>query len=103
MDNADAWFACRIAYVEVVRAVTLSGYDADPARDEWAKFEIVDIDQDLAERAADVAVRHRLRSLDALHLASALTLPRDDLTVLTADRRLSDAATAEGLRVLSGP
>jgi predicted nucleic acid-binding protein len=43
----------------------------------------------------------RLRSLDAIHLASALTI-RDELEVFIAyDRRLLEAATALGLPVAS--
>jgi hypothetical protein len=35
--------------------------------------------------------------MDALHLAAALMLPRDDLLLATWDRRLHAAAGAEGL------
>jgi predicted nucleic acid-binding protein len=42
----------------------------------------------------------QLRSLDAIHLATALLLLRDDLDmVLTYDQRLAAAAKAEGLPV----
>jgi predicted nucleic acid-binding protein len=41
-----------------------------------------------------------LRSLDALHLAAALLLPRDDLLLATWDRRLHAAARAEGLELV---
>ena len=47
-----------------------------------------------------LAVERELRSLDALHLAAALLLPRNDLVLATWDRRLHAAARAEGLAVL---
>jgi predicted nucleic acid-binding protein len=100
MSGAKGWFSCRIGLVEVVRAVRLAGYDARPVREEWTKFEIVDVDQGLVERAAALAVSHRLRSLDALHLASALLLPREELAFASWDDRLSAAAAAEGLVLL---
>jgi hypothetical protein len=68
-------------------------------RAEWPNFAVIDVDQQLAERAAALSEAVRLRSLDALHLAAALLLPRDDLTVLTWDRRLHAAARDHGLRV----
>ena len=100
MNAAEGWFICRIGFVEVVRAVTLAGYDAQPVRDEWTKFEIVDVHQGLVERAAALAVGQRLRSLDALHLAAALTLRPDELQFASWDDRLSAAAAAEGLALL---
>jgi uncharacterized protein len=101
MTEAEGWFVCRIGFVEVVRAVMLAGYDARPVREEWTKFEIVDVDHDLVERAAALAVGHSLRSLDAIHLAAALTLRPDELQFATWDDRLSAAAAAEGLELLT--
>jgi predicted nucleic acid-binding protein len=64
---------------------------------EWAAFNVIEVDQDLVERATELAFAHDLRSLDALHLASALILPGEDLVVAVWDRRLHAAARAEGL------
>ena len=41
-----------------------------------------------------------LRALDAIHLASALSLGCDDVDMITYDARLADAARALGLRVV---
>jgi predicted nucleic acid-binding protein len=49
----------------------------------------------LAARLADA----RLRTLDAVHLASALTLGAEEMLVY--DRRLAEAAEAAGIRVLA--
>jgi len=101
MDAADAWFICRIAFVEVIRAVGITaGHAAARAvREEWGAFGVVEVDQALVERAAELALTRDLRSLDALHLAAALTLPPDDLVLATWDRRLHEAAREEGLSV----
>jgi predicted nucleic acid-binding protein len=99
MRHAGGWFMCRVGYVETVRAVGLAGSPAAvrAVQKEWAAFNVIEVDQDLVERATELALAHDLRSLDALHLASALVLPREDLTVAVWDRRLHAAARAEGL------
>jgi predicted nucleic acid-binding protein len=54
-----------------------------------------------ARQAGTLAFQPPLRALDAIHLATALTL-QDDLAVLVAyDRELLAAARAEGLTVAS--
>jgi uncharacterized protein len=50
--------------------------------------------------AADVG-ETTLRSLDAIHLASALSVREDLSTFVAYDHRLSEAASAAGLRVLA--
>lgn len=102
MDEATAWSICRIGYVETVRAVALAGGRRAVNRVEadWPSFDVVEVDAALAEQAAQLTLQAELRSLDALHLASALVLPSRDLTVATWDARLHDAASEHGLRTL---
>jgi predicted nucleic acid-binding protein len=69
-------------------------------REEWPAFGVIEVDQDLAELASALAQSRDLRSLDALHLAAALVLPRSDLTMATWDQRLRAAPRAEGLALL---
>ena len=54
--------------------------------------------QGLVERPPALTMGQRLRSLDALHLAAALTLRPDELQFASWDERLSAAAAAEGSR-----
>ena len=63
-------------------------------------FDVVEVDGRLAEEAAELAIDRELRSLDALHLAAALTLPLENLFLATWDRRLHTAAGAEGLALI---
>jgi uncharacterized protein len=102
MERADGWFMCRAGFVETIRAVGLSvGRSAVRAVErEWPSFGVVEVDQRLAEDAANLALTRELRSLDALHLAAGLVLPGDDLLFATWDRRLHAAAHAEGLRLI---
>ncbi len=102
MGDAEGWFMCRAGFVETARAVDLvSGASAAQAfREEWPAFTIIEVDQQLVEDAAALAVARELRSLDSLHLAAALVLPHDELLFATWDRRLHTAAIMEALKVL---
>jgi predicted nucleic acid-binding protein len=103
MDEADGgWFICRVGYVETARAIGIAGGEAAVRafRAEWPAFSVVEVSQDLADAASDLSREHELRSLDALHLAAALTLPRSELLVATWDRRLHAAARSVGLDLL---
>ena len=103
MQRAEGWFICRTGFVETVRAVGLAAGSAATmaAKEEWPAFAIVEVDQRLVEHAAALAIKHELRSLDALHLAAALILALDDLVFATWDRSLHDAANAEKLELLA--
>lgn len=102
MTQADEWFICRAGYVETIRAVGLAaGKKAtSTVREEWPAIGVIEIDQRLVEHAAELAIDLDLRSLDALHLAAALVLPRDELVIATWDRRLHAAAQTTGLPLI---
>ena len=102
MGDADGWFTCRIGYVEVLRAVGLAagGAATRSVREEWGSFGVIEVDQRLAGTAAELALAHGLRSLDALHLAAAKVLPSAELVVATWDNRLHAAAATGGLACL---
>ena len=60
---------------------------------------MVDITRAILEQAADVAPP-ALRSLDAIHVATALSAGDPAIAVITYDQRLADAARANGLTVV---
>jgi predicted nucleic acid-binding protein len=91
----------RIAVVEVTRATAL----ANPAPEVRAASEhlldsclLVDVGPALLRDAAGLASR-AIRTLDALHLASALRVEADQLVAY--DQRLLSAARACGIAVVS--
>ena len=102
MEATRALSMCRVGFVETLRAVGRAGERKEVKRFErdWLSFDVIEVDQALSEFAAELALSHRLRSLDALHLASALGLPSEDLTLATWDARLHRAARERGLRTL---
>jgi len=90
-----------IAITEVVRAVRLADSRSelvDRARRRLEETTLVELSRDLLERAATVGPA-RLRTLDAVHLATALALEPDEFVAY--DRRLLGAAEAAGLTVAS--
>jgi hypothetical protein len=60
----------------------------------------LEVDQQLAEHAAQLTLDFELRSLDALHLAAALVLPQEEPLLATWGRRLHAAARNNGLSVV---
>lgn len=102
MDRAAVYKMCRVGFVETVGAVGRAGGpgDVEAMKRDWPSVDVVEVDRVLAEHAAALAVGHRLRALDALHLAAALALADDAPTFVTWDRDLHRAARRQGLRTL---
>jgi predicted nucleic acid-binding protein len=102
MGLAERCSMCRVGFVETVGAVAREGESKDVARAkrDLASFHVVELNRALAERAATLAVDHRLRALDAIHLAAALDLAAEDRMIATWDARLHRAARQCGLRTL---
>lgn len=91
----------RVLGVEVLRSVRRLRPDSeDQARQLLAVMELVDLDPEIAARAG-VLGPAGLRSLDAIHLASALSLGSELDAFVTYDARQADAARAAGLEVVS--
>jgi predicted nucleic acid-binding protein len=103
MNGEDTWAMCRIGFIETIRAVARGGEpeDVERAKSDWMiGCDVVELDQGLAEHAAQLALASGLRALDALHLAAALSLSVEYLTFATWDVRLHRAALERGLRTL---
>jgi predicted nucleic acid-binding protein len=61
---------------------------------------IIECDAAVADHAADIAEAHQVRSLDAIHIASAVRALGIGGTFITFDVRQSQAAQAMGLQVI---
>jgi predicted nucleic acid-binding protein len=71
---------------------------------DWPAFLHVELQEEVLRLARDLIKRHALRSFDAIHLASALSLQvglSEAITMVAADERLLQAAAAEQLGVLN--
>jgi predicted nucleic acid-binding protein len=88
---------------EVALEASLAELDA-----QWAEFLVLPVSERVA---GQVALRHRLRGMDAVQLATALELralasahsPGVEVVVASYDRRLLEAAEREGFATLGGP
>ncbi|MGH3326909.1 MAG: type II toxin-antitoxin system VapC family toxin [Streptomycetales bacterium] len=90
-----------LAKIEVVRACRRRNHDVVPeARALLAGLDLIPMSSDVVEHAAEIG-EPPLRSLDAIHLASALAIRADLSVFLGYDQRLLDAASAEGLEPVS--
>jgi len=70
------------------------------ARRQLANIDLIRVDDDLLARATDIEPP-TVRSLDAIHLAAALSLGSDLAAIVTYDARMSTAAQALGLPVIA--
>ena len=84
-----------LGFVETVRTLDLMGHFPKAMEDLDARITEILLTREVRDGASLLV--GRLRTLDAIHVASALSL-RDDLTaVVTYDRRMLETARAEGL------
>lgn len=95
----------RLATVEVPRALKRRGPEseasaAEPMREVLDHLQVVELDAGIAMIVA-VLAPPTLRSLDAIHLASALAIGEELTEVITYDLRLAAAARSAGLEVRS--
>jgi hypothetical protein len=99
--SARALATSRIALVEVMHAVSRSDPSTELQEAAAALLEsctLLDVGRTIISAAATLS-GHGLRSLDAIHLATALRLEVDEL--IAYDRRLIAAAADAGLAVAS--
>jgi uncharacterized protein len=101
-EHSDAeWVSSALLRIEVTRAVTRAMPALLPdARDLLLAFSVVAIDDDIVETAMNEPDRG-LRSLDAIHLATARVLGEDLAAIVSYDDRLLKAATDAGMNTAS--
>lgn len=98
---ATAWVTSSLLRVEMVRLVARSiPALVNDALELLTVFSYITVDDEIIDRAAAEPDRH-LRSLDALHLASARLVGTDLAALVTYDTRLRAAAEQAGMTVLS--
>jgi len=93
-------FSSVVARVEVIRAARSVGDDlvVGQAHDVLDGLDFIELDPQTIRRAASVEPRS-VRTLDAIHLAAALSLEPDLAGIVVYDKRLAAAARAAGLAV----
>jgi predicted nucleic acid-binding protein len=88
-----------ITRTELLRAVAGRGAAVENARSALARLNFVAVTTGLLDVAATITPPE-LRTLDAIHLAAAKSVP-ELRALVTYDRRLAEAATAMGIVVVA--
>lgn len=90
-----------LARVETLRAIRRAGAarsDRRRAEDVLGRIALIRMDQEILDRATEIEPRD-LRTLDAIHLATALSVRSDLAGLVSYDARLAAAAERLGLDV----
>jgi predicted nucleic acid-binding protein len=95
----------RVATVEMPRAIARRGPESVEAAGDAVEraletITVIELDEDVASVAAGLHPV-TLRSLDAIHLASALAISDELSAFVTYDTRLGEAASRAGLTVVT--
>ena len=98
LQQRSTWVASALVVVELGRALGRRP-DADTSigQDVLDRLVLVDVDRRILERAAGLAPAE-LRSLDAIHLATAIEVRDSIEDVVTYDGRLAAAVRVHGFR-----
>lgn len=87
-----------LARTEVLRATLLEGPAAvDRARSVLSRLDLIRVNDRLLNAAGELPP-HDLRSLDAIHLATAIALGRDLGQLVSYDDRMLEAARSLGIK-----
>lgn len=99
-NRANARVTSALARVEVVRSVLGGGAAAiTHARRQLARLYLVAVDREVLDRAATLAPGSIIRSLDAIHLATAQLLASELHALVTYDVRMAQTAAGLGMLV----
>jgi uncharacterized protein len=96
--NVSRLVASEILEVEVLRASRRAGGDTQAARAQLAAVRLIPLTDEIRARAGELDPTS-IRSLDAIHVASALSLRERLKGLFTYDERMSSAARDAGLDV----
>ena len=104
---------CRLGLVEMIATIVRKGHgeSLDPSvvdtlvgntGADFEAFRVIPVDEPCIVEATHLLMRHRLRTMDAIHLAAALSLRAFGETVMvSADAELLAASVSEGLAILN--
>ncbi len=112
-DAANSLYISELTLVEFISALqrleSSGEMDEETLNEAWGKFEsdarvrfvIIDLNRALIVQAKSIVQKHGLRTLDALHLASVLSIQVKSPVLVSADTNLIQAAQANGLQTLN--
>ena len=102
--RASAVVACRVLHIEVTRGLSFIASPVERATaqvtfaEDGRRLIVVELDGQMADLASTIAASTGVRTLDSLHIATAILASAD--AFITFDRRQADAARGFDLTVL---
>lgn len=102
--GASVIVACRVLHIEVMRGLSSIESPVERATaqmtfaEDWRRLVILELDEQMTDLASTIAASTGVRTLDALHVATAILAHAD--AFITFDGRQADAARAFDLIVL---
>jgi predicted nucleic acid-binding protein len=96
LEGVERLVASEILEIEVLRATLRGGGDTTAARNQLAAVRLLPLSSEIRKRASELTPPS-VRSLDAIHLATALSLGERLDGLYTYDERMSLAAREAGL------
>ena len=94
----DRFVGSRMLELEVLRVVTNAGLPTDVANEYLDEFALIAVGDDLIDEA--IALDPVLGGADSVHIASALRLGVDRVTIVTHGAQMARAAVSLGFEVL---
>ena len=88
-----------IAEVEVIRTLQRLRVNQEERDSALRRIYLLSLDSDVRREATRIKP-HQLRSLDAIHVATARSIGEETLEFITYDERMAAAARAHGLNVV---
>lgn len=100
LEGVQLLVASQVLEVEVLRATRRGGGDVSLARAQLDAVRLMPLSEGIRRQASDLTPGS-VRSLDAIHIATALSLGERLGGLCTYDQRMSDAGREAGLDVLA--
>ncbi|NBU23480.1 MAG: PIN domain-containing protein [Actinobacteria bacterium] len=98
--NVDRLFTSELTITELIGKLNKLGQQTNLAEAALRGMTLIPMKQEILYSAASLT-KPGLRSLDAIHLATARSVRENLGEFVTYDSRLAEAATADGLKVVS--
>ncbi|MFN3467858.1 MAG: type II toxin-antitoxin system VapC family toxin [Candidatus Brocadiales bacterium] len=108
-------FLSKVAFAEILSSLRRKNFNGELKdkgfqgrrrhfEEDWRSFYVIELSDDVLSVLKSRVIKHPLRALDAIHLASAIwagSLLETRPTLVCADASLNEAAKSEGFKVFN--
>lgn len=115
LNNKEDVFLSKVAFAEIIFSLRRKNYNGELKdkdfqgcknrfEEDWHSFYVVELSDDILSILKNRVIKHPLRALDAMHLATAIwvgNILEARPTFVCADVSLNEAAVSEGFKVFN--